>query len=354
MQTRYHWPPQALILAWTALLWGIASWSGCTGGVANQPDTAGQSDGGTLVDQRNQTDGGTSRDGAQGVDQSPDTATKEPGAPDTTGQDATPPDTNPTDANKPDNSPADNPVTPDQSGGVIQIYLKGDLTPQTFNDGFSGQTPTDYQIAISRYHALRSAQDPSPQLCFDHKNQPAIADMQKDNLVGSCPTQTLQSGTYTHGKVKVDWLRYTVDGTLHYLNQPLPGKFTFFRAYSKTTYQGKTYNPGQGWIRFAGVTTVDIPYQFPTQPQIPGIIIQLVNDELTMTFPFTKPLPVDQSNTQRHWARFHWRIADAFRWADKTLPSYQSGIWDVSTMPALAEEVKVYGVNGYFITTSID
>lgn len=239
-------------------------------------------------------------------------------------------------------------------GGMINIFVKGDLTKGTFGDGLAGQTPQSYQIAISRYHILRSATDPSPVLCFDHGAKAYVVDVHKDNLVGSCLTKKISSGSYTHGRTKVDWARYTVDGVYHYPGQKIPGKFTFFRAYSDVVYDNKTYKAGQGTITFSGVTKVSIPVLYPPLPSIPGVAFETKNGEFSMTFRYSKPLPIVQADTQKHWARFHWKIHDSFRWADTTLPGYKTGAWDVSPLLSNTEIVKLYGVSGYLVTSSVD
>jgi len=237
--------------------------------------------------------------------------------------------------------------------GSIAIYLKGDLKPKTYQDKLQGQTPTNYAIAVSKYYIMRSINDPAPQLCFDHGKNAKIADMHKDNLVGSCVTNALKTGLYTYGKVKVEWVRYTVQGILHY-NQKLPGAFTFFRAYSDTTYQGKSYKAGNGTIAFSLLPTNTIPYKFPNPPPIPGMKFQLVNGEFWMTFPYKRGLPVKKDNEKKHWARFHWEIDKAFRWEDLSTANFQKGSWDVTLNPSTAEPVKGFGVSGYYITSSID
>jgi hypothetical protein len=236
--------------------------------------------------------------------------------------------------------------------GTIDIYVQGDLSEVAFTDGLSGQTPYDYQIALGRYHILRSAADPSPVLCFDHGKSPVAAHIEKDNLVGSCLTRTLPSGSYTHGRTKVDWARYSVDGVYHYLGQALPGKLTFFRAYSDVTVDNRSFKAGEGTIVFSGITTVEVPVVYPPMPSMPGVTFEVVNGELLMTFSYSKPLPIQQSSQQRHWARFHWKVFESFRWADAQEPGYTAGVWDVA--PVLTETVGLYGVSSYYITSSVD
>lgn len=240
------------------------------------------------------------------------------------------------------------------SAGQIRIYVKGDLTKVAFNDGLSGQTPTDYKIAITRYEAMRSATDASPQLCFDHGSKPKVADMHKDNLVGSCATSKVASATYAYGRTTVAWARFTVNGSVHYLGQTYPGKLTFFRAYSDTTYQGKSYKAATGTFTFKGITTISIPVTYPHPKDTGGIRFRLKNGTFTMTFPYTHPLRVVKDDPGVHWARFHWKIADAFRWQDIRLSGYKAGVWDVAPPPGTNEVVKLYGVSGYRVTASTD
>ncbi len=240
------------------------------------------------------------------------------------------------------------------AGGRINIYVKGDQTKPTFKDGLSGQTPTNYEIALSRYQVMTSALDPKPVLCFDHGSKPVVTNMAKDTLVGYCKTQSIKTGAYTHGRTKVDWARYTVNGVYHLGTQKLPGKFTFFRAYSDVTYKGTAYKAGKGFISFSGLTTVQIPFTYGPMPPMPGVQFKTIKGEFFMTFRYSKPLPIVQPNKGSHWARFHWKVGDAFRWKELTWPSYSKGSWDVSPVFTSIEPVLVHGVWGYRVTSSVD
>jgi len=74
--------------------------------------------------------------------------------------------------------------------------------------------------------------------------------------------------------------------------------------------------------------------------------------ECFMTFPYTYPLPIDQADTNAHWARFHWKIWESFRWTDADLTGYQTGVWDVAAVGT--ETVGLYGVSSYYVTSSVD
>ena len=243
------------------------------------------------------------------------------------------------------------------ASGTIAIYLLGDHQPQSFADGLQGQTASEFQVALSRYVVLKGADDPAPQPCFDHGDQPVVADLQGDKLMGLCPASAIATGLYTHGRVKVDWARYTVQGQLHYGATTLPGKFTFLRAWSDTTVAGKAYKAGTGTLRFRDVSgTVDneVPYAYPPFPAMTGIATQTIGGEFLMTFAYQKALPVVQGAAGSYWARFHWHVWQAFRWQDSAGAAFGPGIWDVVPPPGLSETVLMAGLSGYHVSSSVD
>ena len=240
------------------------------------------------------------------------------------------------------------------TGGKIQIYVKGDQTSPNLKDGLSGQTPSDYEIALSAYHVLQSANDPAPTLCFDHGSKPVVTNMKGDTLVGSCDTSKFKTGAYTHGRTRVDWARYTVDGVYHGMGQHVAGSFTFFRAYSDTTYKGKSYKAGKGFISFSALPSVLIPMDYGPMPPMPGVTFSTKGGKFEMTFQYPKPLPIVKENKDTHWARFHWKVGDAFRWKDRKMSGYKDGKWDVNLNPSSSEQVLWHGVLGYNVTTSVD
>jgi len=243
---------------------------------------------------------------------------------------------------------------PGGGGGRILIYLAGDQQSKTFNDGLAGQTPTNYEIALSGYQVMTASDDPNPQPCFDHGDAPVVANLAGDTLMGSCPTSMIATAQYTHGRVRVDWLRYQVSGTLHAAGQVLPGQFTFFRAYSAVTFEGQSYQPGEGYLRYAGATTFERPMTFTDTLAWPGVTTELVNGEYWMTFPYGRPLPVVQNSMDEYWARFHWEIFEAFRWQNMSATGFMDGVWDVVPPPGASEQVQMSGVSGFYITTSLD
>lgn len=248
--------------------------------------------------------------------------------------------------------------TPDLVGpstGAISIYLKGDFTPKVLTDTLAGQTITDHRIAISKYYIQTSMNDPSPVLCFDHGQTPVVAEMEKDNLMGSCKTSTIPTASYTHGRVKVDWIKFSVTGTVHFLSMPYPGSFTVFRAYSDTTYDGKTYKAGQGKVGYVGIIPIELPVSYDPYPGVPGIKMEVdPNGDFWLVFPFSQPLLIVQHDNNQHWARFHWQMFEGFRWLEHNAVGYTNSTWDVAATPGATEEVISAGVTGFYITSSVD
>jgi len=266
----------------------------------------------------------------------------------------TPLDASDEDAHIPDaEADAEGDTQTNPQGGSIAIYLAGDLTPKTFQDGLSGQTPKVFEIALSKYDIQTSLDASGRVHCYDLA-QPKVANMLQDTLMGSCETASIPSAAYTHGRVKVDWLRLTVEGTLHAGDQVLPGEFTFFRAYSDTTYEGETFDAGQGWVEYSGVIQQRIPMAYAGP--VPGdAYTELIDGEYWLTFPFGRTLPVLQDSEQEHWARFHWELFESFRWEERPRAGYVESIWDVNaTNNTQSEQVFMNGVSGFYITSSVD
>lgn len=307
---------------------------GCDSNTAGAQDELADSEVG-----RTQADGGV----AGNLDGSP---LADAAGPDAAGPDAAGPDAAAPDASGP------NPDATVDEGGSIAIYLTGDYTERLFEDELSGQTPRAFAMGLSKYYIMTSADDPSPVLCFDHDTETVVAPLEADTQVGACRTANVPTATYTHGRVKIDWSRFTVAGTVHQGGRTFPGDLTVWRAYSDTTYAGERYTAGAGLIDFSGL--VQTPVRFGPPPPVPGVTLELTDGELWMTFPFSRPLPIVRGDQSSHWARFHWQIYEGFRWEDADEDGYEEGVWDVGLSIDDTEQVRLIGVAGYYITSSID
>lgn len=281
------------------------------------------------------------------------------GAPDVDSPDTHSPDVTSPDAGHPapDATTDAGPGEPDvqTDNGSISLYLAGDLSAKSFNDHYVGQTPKAFEVAISQYDIQTSRQAATGVNCFE-LDEPVVADLLQDNLLGSCDTESLPTGEYTHGRVKVEWVRFTVDGTLHTAALATPGEVTFFKAYSETDYDGESYDAGEGWVEFTGLTTQRFPAEFDhSLPSGGGLRAEVIDDEYWLTFPFSSRLPVLQHNNDDHWARLSMEVYESFRWDSRRTFGYDRDAWDVNIYnPSRSEEIMVRGISGYYVTTSMD
>lgn len=238
--------------------------------------------------------------------------------------------------------------------GAIRIYVAGDDSEKTFTDGLAGQTPFDYFIGVSSFEVLRRADDPAPVPCFDYGADTFSIDLQTDNLVGRCATSSFPLDTYTHGRVKVDWISYRVAGDVHTAAATLSTTFRIFKAFSACDYEEQHYAAGEGWVGYdIGGIAGRIPYVFPEPPALAGVSLVTDGDATWMVFPFTHPFVIGADDTAEHWSRMFWEIYESFRWTDVRLDGYAAGRWDVA--PAgTTETPEMFGVSGFHIESSAD
>ena len=324
------------------------------GGAADSNDGGGPVDLGDTFDGGGPTDIGDTSDGGGPTDIGD---TSDGGGPTDTGDLSD--GGGPTDATDTTDS-TDVAVEPDIPGaGEIAIYLTGDLTPVVFEDGAAGQTPRDYHVGVSAYRMIRPEGSGSSGSipCFEYEDT-LVADLYEDTLMGSCLTSEIPTATYTHGLVRVEWVTYTIDGTIHTADDVYPGEFEFFRAMSDTEYEGEGYTGGEGYLQFTGAFSYRFPVYGTSLSDGGGIEFQWddENRDMWMKFPFNRPLPIESGSPEAHWARFHWEIYESFRWIDQVRDNYKKNVWDVRSylISPSTEQVVGSGFNGYHITTSLD
>lgn len=241
----------------------------------------------------------------------------------------------------------------DQGAGPrLYIVIRGDSTPKTINDGFSGQTPSKYVMGLSRYEVMTSANDPNPVLVFDHGNSPVEIDMlsAQPQIAGSARIADLPAGSYTHGRVRLTKSVFTVATTVH-ATVALPGTVEVKAALSDTTIDGTPWKQGQVSYTFS-VWPTPVPGMLPPLPATPGGTIVQKDGETWMVFPFLQPLPVSPNATQSYEAVITYGVYESFRWQDdSTNAAYQPKVYDVSVLPAPSFETVVsFGATGYDIT----
>lgn len=230
-------------------------------------------------------------------------------------------------------------------GGLLSIFIRGDLTPKLFSDGLSGQTPKQYVMGLGRFDILRSAGDPSPVTVFDHGQKPVEVNLLSETLGGSRPLAELPAGTYSHGRVLLTHARFTVAAVVHAPGVPLPGDIASVVALSDGIIDGKPWTQGQATFSFAGFT---VPGSVPALPSTAGGTIVSSGGRTWLVFPFPKPLTVGGSGAD-HRATIIYQVHESFRWQDQDKAGYQPKIFDVDPLAPSFEPVLNFGATGYAI-----
>jgi hypothetical protein len=230
--------------------------------------------------------------------------------------------------------------------------VTGDLTPQAFNDGALGQTPTNHVLAVSELVLMRSPTDPSPAFCF--RVSPVAAPLGADTLIATCETYDLPTATFTHARVQLDWVTFDVQGMLHGPGVA-PGTFSFFRAYSATVYGGTDYQPGSGTLHFDSTLYYhDMGWSFPLPQDRGGVTYEDYFGLLRATIPLSTPLVMQHNDPGAHWIRLHVLTHEAYRWHDSSQSGYVGGIWNASVIQNNSEQVTIRGIAGIDVTTSAE
>jgi hypothetical protein len=231
---------------------------------------------------------------------------------------------------------------------VIEIYVAGDLTPKTFTDGASGETPTLYTMGLSRFDLLRSPGDPAPVTVFDHGSDWAEVDLLTTTLVGTADTASLPAGPYSHARVRLTMAKCTVAATAHQSGFAVPGTLTTVAAFTGTSIGGQTYTKGEARFTFTaslGGFSQSVTGAIPALPPAPGVTIVEDATGTWLVFPFPEPLALDPTDPATHRATITFDVYESFRWQDQNDPGYAAGVFDLTATGA--EPVTNFGVTGY-------
>lgn len=231
-------------------------------------------------------------------------------------------------------------------GGLLSIFIRGDLTPKVFSDGLSGQTPKQYVMGLGRFDILRSPGDPAPVTVFDHGQKPVEVNLLSETLGGSRPLAELPPGTYSHGRVLLTHARFAVAAVVHAGSGVLlPGDISSVVALSDGTIDGKPWTQGQATFSFAGFT---VPGTVPALPSTAGGTIVSSGGRTWLVFPFPEPLAVGSSGAD-HKATIIYQVYESFRWQDQDKAGYQPKTFDVDPLAMSFEPVLNFGATGYSI-----
>ena len=242
-------------------------------------------------------------------------------------------------------------ATGDGAGdGTLSIWIRGDLTPQSFSDGLAGQTPKPYTMGLGRFDLMTSSGDPAPVIVFDHGAKPVEVDLLGTTLGGSAKMSALKAGTYTWGRVLLTSSTFTVATTVH-VGVPVGGTIKVQTALSDTTLEGKPWTQGQTSFTFAaGSFQQTLPATLPPLPTTGGGSIVQTGGKTWLVFPFPSPLSVGPS-AKDHKATIVYKVFESFRWQDETKTGYTAKVFDADGLALSFEPVKNFGASGYAVET---
>ncbi|MFO0726252.1 MAG: hypothetical protein U1E65_20880 [Myxococcota bacterium] len=277
---------------------------------------------------------------------------------DTGGPDAGSQDAGPGDLGSPDLGAPDLGVGPDDASisdvdvgrGNIEVWVRGDLTPKTFNDGLSGQTPEAQTFSLGRFDLMRSANDTSPVVAFDHGDHPVAADMLGRTLVGRVASASIAPGTYTWGRVLLTSAEIRIQATGHLPNIGIgiPGTITTLGALSDSEIHGSRWHKGQAEFRFdSGGRSFTLPGTLPPFPSTPGGSIVETSTQTWLVFPFSTPFRVEAGNNQPVVTTIVYDVYQSFRWADQNTAGYAAGVFDVDGAAMSTEPIHSVGATNY-------
>lgn len=238
----------------------------------------------------------------------------------------------------------------DLGSGNIEIWVRGDLTPKTFNDGWAGQTPEAQTFSIGRLDLLRTATDTRPVVAFDHGQRPIPADMLGRTLVGRVSSASIAAGTYRWGRVLLTSVELRVRATAHIpgLGFGVPGTITTIGALSNTELNGTPWMKGRAEYRFESAgQSYTIPGILPPFPSTSGGSIVETSTATWLLFPFSTAFRVDPANTQPQSSTIVYDVYESFRWEDQTTAGFTVGVFDLDGASRSTEPVHQVGATNY-------
>lgn len=236
------------------------------------------------------------------------------------------------------------------NGYVLEIWVEGDLTPKTFTDGWSGQTPTNYVMGLSRYDLMRSADDPDPVTVFDHGQTTVECDMLGRTLAGTADLDAIQPGAYPYSRVLLTMSRFDVETDLHVTSPSatLPGTLTVTAALSDTILDSVARD--KGWVEYSfdlmgGIATQG---QLPPLPSTAGGTVVEESDRTWLIFPISPPAVIEPQPTRDRSATIIYEVYESFRWEDLRTAGYSAGRFDTEDS-GTSEPVCNFGATAYRI-----
>ncbi len=234
----------------------------------------------------------------------------------------------------------------------IDIYVKGDDSPKTIDDGYWGQTPRNYFVGFSRVDLMKSADDANPVTVFDFGSDYVEVDMSAETKVGTADLFDIPPGVYGYGRALLVMTRFDVDVTVHVTvpSASVPGEANVVAALSDCTIDGQARS--QGWAQYAfhvpNYPSVTTEGTLPDLPSTGAGTIVKENGRMWLVFPIDPPLTVAPIPNVATKLTITYDIYESFRWEDQSTEGYAQGVFD-SDQSGNTEPVRKFGATEYHI-----
>lgn len=215
----------------------------------------------------------------------------------------------------------------------------------------SYQTPSDMHHGVLEVELLRSETDAFPHALLDVA-QPRDTDLIAGSTYVDVDTGSIPPDTYSHMRVTLAYVDYTVAATGHAGGWALTGDLAI--DYALSDYNDATAGPrlqgeylseftsGSNVIPQAGMRPVDFP------PSYPGATVDTSGGLYRVTFECPQgPIVIDHDAPESVDVRVTFYIEDAFGWEEITAPGHTTGVFDLSSDPSMTEHPAYLSVRGF-------
>lgn len=240
------------------------------------------------------------------------------------------------------------------TGETLAVYGQAGLGCDQCPDPeptMSYQTPSGLRIGVAEVELLTSADDANP-----HSLLLAAPAHDADLVAGAtfCAVDvgSIPEGVYTHMRVKLDWIRYTVDATGHSAGFALPGSLDV--DYVLSDYDDAELGAraqGDYLATFVGagmqVPQAGIqPVEFPTSH--PDGTVDTSGGAYRVTFPTPDhPIIIAHGRPESVDVNITYFIDDAFGWLDRAEPGFVADVFDLADNPIATEQPASMAIQGF-------
>lgn len=215
----------------------------------------------------------------------------------------------------------------------------------------SYQTPSDMHHGVLKVELLRSETDPSPHALLE-LTEPRDSDLIAGSTYVDVDTGSIPQDTYTHMRVTLAYVDYTVAATGHAGGWALTGDLAI--DYALSDYNDALAGPrlaGDYYSEFTSGTNVipqagTRPVDFP--PSYPGATVDTSGGLYQVTFDCPQgPIVIDHDTPASVDVQVTFYVEDAFGWEEIAGPGNTTGVFDLSTDPTMTEQPAYLSVKGF-------